>query len=96
MGCQQSTADKIIKNGADFLFRLKGNHGLIRQDVVRLFEKWLGKHPDEFDAITFASEANLVAGRVERRRSPRSASLRSQPKGSPPPETGSASRRRSE
>jgi hypothetical protein len=32
-----------------------------------MFEQWLGKHPDEFDARAFASEADLVAGQVERR-----------------------------
>jgi predicted transposase YbfD/YdcC len=39
MGTQKSIAEKIIKNGADYILALKGNHSYLKQDVESLCQR---------------------------------------------------------
>jgi predicted transposase YbfD/YdcC len=59
MGCQTSIAEAIIKKDADYILALKGNQGLLHQQVQQSFEK---EKPIEFN-----TELDLGHGRIEKR-----------------------------
>jgi predicted transposase YbfD/YdcC len=41
MGCQKKIAEQIIQQKADYVLSLKGNHGLLHEDVTTYFESTL-------------------------------------------------------
>lgn len=38
MGCQTKIAETIVEKDADYVLALKGNHGLLHEDMVLLFD----------------------------------------------------------
>ena len=59
MGCQTSIAQAIIDKEADYILALKGNQGLLHQQVQQSFEI---EKPHEI-----STEIDLGHGRIERR-----------------------------
>ena len=41
MGCQKKIAEQIVEKKADYVLSLKGNHGLLHEDVATYFESTL-------------------------------------------------------
>jgi predicted transposase YbfD/YdcC len=41
MGCQKKIAEQIIQQKGEYVFSLKGNHGLLHEDVMTYFESSL-------------------------------------------------------
>ncbi len=60
MGCQKKIADQIVEKKADYVLSLKGNHGLLHEDVATYFESTLS--PDVAVQIVDAGH-----GRIETR-----------------------------
>ncbi len=64
MGCQTAIAEKIIKQGADYVLALKGNQGNLSEEVEQLFN-YDGNSGLKEQTI---EEVNSGHGRVETRR----------------------------
>lgn len=60
MGCQKDIAEKIIKGKADYILAVKGNQGVLEDDLQEAFAH--GQADDEY-----TSKAELGHGRIETR-----------------------------
>ena len=57
MGCQKKIADQIVEKKADYVLSLKGNHGLLHEDVATYFESTLS--PDVAVQIVDAGHGRI-------------------------------------
>lgn len=67
MGCQHAIASKIIDKKADYILALKGNQGLLHQDVRDFFTQALQTDFKDI-AHDFHEECDAGHGRIESRR----------------------------
>lgn len=68
MGCQKEIAAQIVEQGADYVLALKGNQGILHDDVKLFFEDALAQgFPDEI-AHDYAETTEGDHGRIEIRR----------------------------
>jgi len=67
MGCQTKIAEQIIDGEADYVLALKGNQGLLHEDVANYFG-WAEKRGFPEIAYTFAETLEKDHGRIEHRR----------------------------
>jgi len=67
MGCQKEIAQKIVEQGGDYILALKGNQGILHQDVELYFQDALQR---QFKGIShdFEETVGKDHGRVETRR----------------------------
>lgn len=67
MGTQKKIATEIVKQGADYVLSLKGNHQLFAQEVKEFFED---AEQDGFKGVpyTYTEEVGKGHGRIETRR----------------------------
>jgi len=65
MGCQYEIADKIVQEGADYLFSLKGNQSSLHDDVVTYFDGIDFSHPAK--GIQVHKTFDVDHGRMETR-----------------------------
>lgn len=67
MGCQKKIAQQIVKQGADYIFSLKGNQGNLLKDVELLFED---AKKDDYKKLSHATYTTVDGGhgRVETRK----------------------------
>lgn len=49
MGCQKAIAQSIVGQDADYVFGLKGNQGMLHEEVKRLFDVMQWQHDAEFE-----------------------------------------------
>ena len=63
MGCQKDIAKKICDSGADYVLALKGNAGLVYDEVVQYFKE-AKEAGYEYLEHTFSFEKDLGHGRV--------------------------------
>lgn len=61
MGCQKKIAEKIIDNNGDYIFRLKGNHGTLHEEV-KLFMDDAIANSGSYD---YSCDTDAGHGRVE-------------------------------
>ena len=66
MGCQKDIADKIVKQGADYVLSLKGNQTSLHDDVRLYFEEAV-KTPQFFEGISNHITKEKGHGRIEKR-----------------------------
>jgi predicted transposase YbfD/YdcC len=64
MGCQKKIAEKIIKDGGDYIFSLKGNHGTLHEEV-QLFMDYAIADNGSYD---YSSQTNGDHSRIETRK----------------------------
>ena len=64
MGTQKETATKIIKNGGDYILALKGNHSILHEDVIDLFNDNMDNPKKNFN---IATDIDYGHGRIEER-----------------------------
>lgn len=66
MGCQKSIAEKISKQGGDYVLALKGNQGHLSEDVKLFFES---AFKNDFDYVEYDYDKNIDSGhgRIETR-----------------------------
>ncbi len=72
MGCQTEIASQIIEQGADYVLALKGNHGIVHEQVVQFFDQ-LDEKEDQQSVVQEASISGHDTvdgdhGRIEIRR----------------------------
>lgn len=67
MGCQRDIAEQIIDGEADYVLALKGNQGLLHEDVANYFG-WAEKSGFKEIAYSFAETLEKDHGRIEQRR----------------------------
>ena len=67
MGCQTKIAEQIIDGEADYVLALKGNQGLLHEDVANYFS-WAERTGFQEIADTFAETLEKDHGRIEHRR----------------------------
>jgi len=67
MGCQTRIAEQIIDGEADYVLALKGNQGLLHEDVANYFS-WAERTGFQEIAYTFAETLEKDHGRIEHRR----------------------------
>lgn len=69
MNAQKNIAAQIVAQKGDYVLALKGNHGLLYEDVSEFF-RWLGQKPGGLKVWCDASEqtCNWGHGRFEERR----------------------------
>jgi len=67
MGCQTKIAQQIIDGEADYVLALKGNQGLLHEDVANYFS-WAERTGFQEIAYTFAETLEKDHGRIEHRR----------------------------
>jgi predicted transposase YbfD/YdcC len=67
MGCQTKIAEQIIDGEADYVLALKGNQGLLHEDVANYFS-WAERTGFQEIAYTFAETLEKDHGRIEHRR----------------------------
>jgi predicted transposase YbfD/YdcC len=65
-GCQKAIVEKIRKKKGDYLIALKGNQGLLYDEVTNFFEQAVEVNPEEADCDYWCSEEK-ARGRQEKR-----------------------------
>lgn len=66
MGCQKNIAEKICDNGADYVLALKGNQGLLADEVENYFTQAEAINFEDMECDAVGSEEN-AHGRIDRR-----------------------------
>ena len=65
MGCQKTIAGKIIEKGADYVLGLKGNQGMLHEEVEFFFQDCLAS---DFKNVAHDYHETIDGGRIETRR----------------------------
>jgi predicted transposase YbfD/YdcC len=67
MGCQTEIASQIVAKGADYVLAVKGNQGMLLEDLTKYFD-WALKDKFKQTAYTYHETFDGEHGRQERRR----------------------------
>lgn len=67
MGCQTKIAQEIVDGGADYILALKGNQGILHQEVADFFTEALQDEQEKL-ALSYAESTCGDHGRIETRR----------------------------